>query len=103
MAKRVISREPIQGMRDLNRAEIFTLDVLYQSDFKKVVCGKIPNNSRNCLKIRQLGGPPAPFPSDQLITVTCPLNNKRLNDAIGSDRFGKFVQARGIKYRSWLL
>jgi hypothetical protein len=95
-------REAVEGMGDLDGVEILALYVLDQRDFEQVLIGNMLDHGRDVGKAGEFPGAPAAFASDELIAIAEGPNDERLNDAIGQDGIGEFLEAIGAKHRARL-
>jgi hypothetical protein len=83
------------ALRFLHRIEVLALEILDQRDFKDGVVVSLPDDHRRFSEAQQLSSAPTPLASDKFIVVGAFANQERLNDALGLDGFGQFVQGFG--------
>jgi hypothetical protein len=92
-----LTREPVEGVGDLDGVEILALYVLDQRDFEQVLIGDVLDYGRDVGQAGEFCGAPAAFPSDELIAVAEGPDDEGLDDAIGQDGIGEFLEAIGAK------
>jgi len=84
MAQVVLPREAIQGLRDFDGIQVFTLNVLDQGDLEEAFAGEFLHNGRHFSQFRQTGRTPPAFTGNQLVSVGGTLQDQGLNDAVGA-------------------
>jgi hypothetical protein len=91
-------REAVEGMGDLDGVEILALYVLDKRDFEQVLIGDVLDHGRDVGQAGEFRGAPAAFAGDKLIAVTEGPDDERLDDAVGQDGIGEFLEAIGAKH-----
>jgi hypothetical protein len=98
MAEVELAREAVEGVGDLDGVEILALYVLNQRDFEQVLIGDMLDYGWDVREAGELPGTPAAFAGNELIAITEGPNHERLDDAIGQDGVGEFLEAIGAKH-----
>jgi hypothetical protein len=81
-----------------NRVEVFSLDVLDESNFKELRIGYILDYNRDLGQPGYLGCPPATLTRDDLIGILMATHDQRLNDAVYFNGRSKLFEPIRLKH-----
>jgi len=100
----VLGDEALVGLGFLDWVEIFALDVLHQRHLEGAVGSDVPNDRRNLLQARLLGGSPPALSRDELVpTGWAHTHHQRLNDALHLERRSQLFQLLVVEDLAWLV
>src|SRR5947209_5860010 len=95
-----VVQEDLVGTRLLDGVQLFPLDVLDQGDLKQTVVRDLPDDGRDSLDPRDLGGAPAALTRDEPVSVRPLPHDDGLDDAVLAD--GSTSPSRPLKStRGW--
>ena len=99
-----ILQQDCDGAGDFNGVQVLPDHVLNEPKFKSLTFISVTNQRWYLRESGSLGGPPATFPSDQLIATTGQgSNNDRLNEPAGLNRSNEGSQRVGVDFAPWLV
>jgi len=85
--------QPLQRLRFFQRVEVLALDILDQRHGDDGAVVQFAHHHRHLGQAGQLGGAPAAFAGDDLVTAAAVgAYHDRLDHALGADRVGQLVQ-----------
>ena len=85
--------EAFESQGGFDGVEVLALDVLDEGDFEEAVVGEFLNDDGDFGHSGELGGAPAAFAGHELVAVAGAADHEGLDDAVGADGLGEFLQA----------
>ena len=95
--------QALEGVRLLDRVEIFALEVFDQRHLQRHLLRDIADDDRNAEQAGALRRSPAAFAGDQLEAPGDPADHQRLHDAAGMNRARKLVESFFAEARARLI
>ena len=78
----------------VERRKILSLQIFDHGDFQGLLVVQLPLDDRHFVELGQLGGPPAPFPGDDLVALFAflqPAHQDGLKNALAPNGFGQLI------------
>ncbi len=102
VAELELAGETVECVGYFDGIEVLALDVLDEGDLEEAVVGDVLDGNGNIGDAGEACGTPAAFAGDELVAAVPWADDEGLNDAVGADGVGKFLEALRLEYGSWL-
>ncbi len=97
MVEAVVAVKLIEGVGDLDRVQVFALDILDEGDLEELVFEVFLDDGRDEIVSDDFDGAEAAFAGDELVAVAVGTDEDWLDDAVGADRVDEFLEFGGIE------
>lgn len=98
LGETVFAHEHLVAVGLFNRVQILPLEVLNEAELHHLAVVGLDDDGGDFAQARQLGGPPAALPGDDLVVARRePADGEGLNDPVDADRVGQILKAFLVK------
>ena len=97
MGEAQLRMEPLERLGRFDGIQVLPLDVFHQGHFQQPLIPDGANDHGDSKQTRQLSRPPSPLPRHNLVAILDLSHQQGLQDAVGLDGLGQFVEFGLVK------